>query len=837
MITEKANLFLNCVFCLFTDNDEIFKGSHSSNFYTNRNSNDDDDDYKRSSITNTVKSRHRSRGRSQYRGTPATSTTTTTTTYKPSSPAAQNYTTFSPFTIKSTTPTPFKFTFASTVRSGSASASNDNQLKSTPLGPLQQQYQQTNYNNNNFINYKVPSTTTSAPIPTTLRSNFRPSSLNLVTTTPTFNAPLRQVVSAPTPFNLNHLNGNNANAKFVNKNAPFTINVNNNNNNVLNNNLFGVNATNVNRQRNFDNQNSINNYQTTSPFSNHRTFENHLTPNNTVLRLTPTLADHISSPNSATNLPRNNQANSITTHHPQLFLSSSSSATTQSPIVRNSVAPVRPNFSQQDLLNQFNGKFTQQKPTPIANNNPSTQRRPDQAQTYRVQLHYDINDYLTTDKYTTQSYSPTSEQYRSVQTYSTPKAPLQQQPSNQFFTTKRYDQVYSTTPKIAKYQFDTNNQQYQTQQDRSPQAAQNSQFKFNSPIINTTPASAPKQLSNLNNFNSNNNIDKLQTSTKKFSTLVPRENYAPTTFKPLFYFNVAKQINDHLSTPAKINTTTESIRFPSSTSSSLPSLTPTSTIRSVPTEPIFNRGPDFSHLNFRESKTNQAPVAQFQPANQFQTVKPVNQQTAKPFNQQTAKPFNQFQQFQPVNQFQLAKTPNVTEIDENDGQYHPELYEKDFARYKLKSRKKQQQQQLGQIQQFQPKQNFNKPQNNVAASSNFQQNVNRGAQKGFTTNSNEEEFLNTAHSQNIAASGNELWAHSKNAAAAAASAIKAKQQFNEAAKALNIQSSTSKKPITSAATSKDDKDVSYDYAYYDSANDTPHDYSEFDLDFTKTRKQ
>lgn len=755
----------------FSDNDEIFKGSHSSNFYSNRNSNDDDDDYKRSSITNNAKSRHRSRGRTQYRGTPGT---TTTSTFKP--PVVQNYTTFTPFTTKSTTPSPFKFAFGTTIRPNAPLSNVGNQLNSTPLGPLQQQYQQTNYNNNNFINFK-PQSTTSAPIPTTLRSGFRPNAFNLVTTQPTFNAPLRQVVSAPTPFS-NHLNNANANAKPITNNAtPFT-----NNNNIFNNNnnnLVNLNASNPLRQRPFDNHNTINNYQTTSPFSNQRTVANHLTPNNTVLRVAQTQANHLFPQNPQTNLQRNNTFNQpilVSTIHPP--------TTTQPPINRNSLTPDKPSFGQQDLLNQFNSaqrKLSQpQTPAPIRNNPPEP------AQTYRVQLHYDINDYLTTDKHISQSYSPTSEKYRTVQTFSTPQA------SNQYYTTKYYDPVFSTTPKINK-QFETNNQ-YQTQQDRPSQAVNQQQLNFKAPI-NTTPQSVPKQSLNNNNINNiNNNINNLQTSTKKFSTLVPKENYAPTTFKPSFYFNVAKQINDHLSTPTKLKTATDTIGSSTTTTST--------TSRTVSIQPIFNRGPDFSHFKYREPQAN-PPQAQVQP--QFQPA-PIAQIVAKP-----------------------AITPNAAksvgingEIDENDGQYHPELYEKDFARYKIKSRKKQQQ-----LQNFQ-KPNFAKAQTDY--NNKFQQSFNRPTQKSYST-STEDELLQVAHSQNIAATGNELWAKSKNAE------NKSKQSFNiiVPAKAPTIPpNATTKKPSTIP---KDDKDVSYDYAYYDSGNETPHDYSDIDLDFTKTRRQ
>lgn len=790
MLNEKLIFFLT--FSSLLDNDEIFKGSHSSNFYSNRNSNDDDDDYKRSSITNTAKSRHRSRGRAQYRGTPAT---TTSTTFKP--PVVQNYTTLTPFTTKSTTQSPFKFTFSSTVRANAPLSHVANQINSTPLGPLQQQYQHSNYNNNNFNSFKIQPTTTSVPISSTQKNNFRSNSFNnLVTTQPSaFNVPQsRQVVSVPTPFNSNHLNvkkfeGTNTNDKPITNSGAFVNSVIYNNNN---NNVYNANASNISRQGNgrvFDNHNIINNYQTTSPFGNQRTVANHLPPNNTVLRLAPNPANSFAGPqNSAFNVqkPLNGSFYQPNQH---LITTVQTPTTTQS---RNSPPHNRPNYNQQDLINQFNSeqrKFSQQNQSP-SNQNVQSKSQPD-AQAYlsleqkRLQLHYDINDYLTTDKYTSK-YSPTSEQYRSVQSLSNLQNSPQASPSNQVFTQKYQDPLFTTTPKINKQPFEINyKQQYQTQQDK-PSQVSNHQLNFNSQI-NTTPQPViPKQTSvNNNNF--------ISTSTKKFSTLVPKENYAPTTFKPLFYFNVAKQINDNLSTPIKPKSVTDS-------------LITTSTARTNHIDPIFNRNPNLTQFNYRENASNKQ-----------QQQHPQQQHQKQQQQQQSQHQQSLVQTFKPVN-------TNASQIDENDGQYHPELYEKDFARYKIKNRKKQQQVIQGSL-----KQNFAKPQNSFNnQNQQQQQNINRGGQKSFG-NSAEEEFLNTAHSQNIAASGNELWAHSKNLA-------KSKQAYSIPSKAPTIAPVKHTPTNENSSISKDDKDVSYDYAYYDSANDTPHDYSEFDLpDFGKTR--
>lgn len=635
---------------------------------------------------------------------------------------------------------------------------------------MQQQYQHPNYNDNNFNSFKIQSTTTATSVPTssTQKNSFRANNFNnLVTTQPSaFSALQRQVVSVPTPFNNNHINakkleGTNANDKTIISNGASANNYNANS--------YSPNATNFNRQTNgrvFDNHNVVNNYQTTSPFANQRTIANHLTTNNTVLRLAPTQSNSFGSQNAAFNVqkPANNtfyQPN----HH--LITTIQPPSTTQS---RNSLPQYRPNFNQQDLIKQFNSeqrKLPQQNPPPNNPSVPSKQRSDAQAylslEQKRLQLHYDINDYLTTDKYTTSKYSPTSEQYRSVQSVSNANSPHASQ-SNQLFTQRYQDPLFTTTPKINKQSFEINlNQKYQTQQDKPSQVA-NNQYNFNSQI-NTTPQPViPKQtITNSNSF--------VSTSTKKFSTLVPKENYVPTTFKPQFYFNVAKQINDNLTTPSKQKAITDN-------------LITTSTARTNHIDPIFNRNPNFSQINFRDTPSSKqdSPV-------QTSTV---------------------------VNTY-------IAGIDENDGQYHPELYEKDFARYKIKSRKKQQQ-----VIQNSSKQSFSKSQNDFS-DSNHQQNINRGGQK--SSGSAEEEFLNTAHSQNIAASGNELWAHSKNLA-------KSKQSYSIPSKATT-GSPTKSKTVTAKSTTSISKDVSYDYAYYDSANDAPpHDYSEFDLpDFGKTQRQ
>lgn len=445
-------------------------------------------------------------------------------------------------------------------------------------------------------------------------------------------------MSAPTPFNNNHLNVK----KFENgANVTVAGSAIYKNNNIYNNNLYNSNSSNLNRQQNarvFDNHNIINNYQTTSPFSNQRTFANHLITNNTVLRPTSTFANTVASPVFSQQKPTN-ESGFYPSNQYLVTTTMQSPPIPQSQIVRNSLPQERPNFNQQDLINQFNleqRKLLQQKQSQSnnnynnnnANNNnvQNSNQRSNDAQAYlsleqrRLQLHYDINDYLTTDKQNTPvQYSPTSEQYRSIQPFSNSNVKTLQ--SNQFFSQKSQEALVTTTPKINRLSIETNyNQQYQTQQDR-PSQPPNHKPNFNAQLNNRSDFTTTTKQTSVNN----NNI--ISTSTKKFSTLVPKENYAPTTFKPLFYFNVAKQINDNLSTPTKPKATNDD-------------LITSTTLRSNPITPIFNRNLEFSQFNFREL-----------PEKKQQTL-PLQQQAPK--NLQT----------------------NITEIDENDGQYHAELYEK-----------------------------------------------------------------------------------------------------------------------------------------------------------------
>lgn len=706
---------------------------------------------------------------------------------------------------------------------------NNQIASSTPLGPLQQQYQQPIYNNNNFGSYKLASTTLpSAATVTTAKNNFN----TILSTQSSFPLP---VVSVPAPFKNSEISNKNNNFKS-NNNNPFT-NLNNNNNN----NLFNPNPSNLNNNkppngRIFDNHNPINNYQTTSPYINNQNkvfLQNH----SNATKLTPATApaSHQQLPNAhfnqfaqqpikppAFNQPfannnsfNQNQRQNVPQQQrffDQRIPSSSAPQITDAPaqIPRKPFNEEPPSFKQQDFLKQYNleqQRLKQQVTSTERNVHNSRKPEPNNSlEQKRLQLHYDINDYLSTDKFTPQNqYSPTSEQYRAVQTYTKPanhkpsyqnidqsfRANAHNQKIAESFTQKYNNQAasqsqspfsFSPTPATSTQRYDQfKPYQPQTQQrNLSPapqQAPINQQFNGNY-NVQSTKSPYPTQIQRQSaasttslpyaQFPKSTDNSVEQAPVKKFSTLVPKEYYAPTTFKPFNYFNVAKQINDNLSTPGKSNINANANTITSSTSTTHRTVSITSTVNRNPIQNEFAR--------FQNAPQTQAPS---KPAFPSSTPKPLSQEG----------------------------------INEDDGQYHPELYEKDFARYKIKNRKKQQQQKFQQ--QTTKQNNFNNFNNN-----NYQQtNSNR-----FGT-STEEEFLNTAHSQNIAASGNELRAaNAKNIANAKQSQFKAPT--------ISPNVTTTKKPQASAQA---DKDVSYDYAYYDSGNDTPHDYSEFETDFGKTR--
>lgn len=256
---------------------------------------------------------------------------------------------------------------------------------------------------------------------------------------------------------------------------------------------------------------------------------------------------------------------------------------------------------------------------------------------------------------------------------------------------------------------------------------------------------------------------------KKFSTLVPKDQYNPTTFKPTNNFSkkpvdyVASQKLEKIQNPNKY--------YSQFTSTPAPS---TIAIHTTPQAQFNTFNTQFQHNNFQHQTTRQS--------NFFSTTT-----TARP----------------------------LAEGEEDDGQYRPELYEKDFYRNKAKTTK---------ITPAPVRNTFN----------NFHQTTTTvKPQSSF--NSGEDELFKTAHSQNIFASGNQLRAAKEQEKAAA--------KYNDYSTEKSSPRPFSKPTLVTSTTgkpkkTKDDKDVSYDYQYYDT-NADQNDYAELEAieDFGKTAKK
>uniref|UniRef100_A0A182LUY4 Uncharacterized protein n=1 Tax=Anopheles culicifacies TaxID=139723 RepID=A0A182LUY4_9DIPT len=243
---------------------------------------------------------------------------------------------------------------------------------------------------------------------------------------------------------------------------------------------------------------------------------------------------------------------------------------------------------------------------------------------------------------------------------------------------------------------------------------------------------------------------------KKFSTLVPKDQYNPTTFKPnaiskkaLLQFVNQKSVigldkspfTDRVSITTTTSTT-EKAPAPATTRypgyiPTIPPVTSTSTSTTTTTTTTTTRAPFTTTTT--TSNTPPPPNRFFQPP-----VSKSSLLTQSPIVVTSAK-------------------PDPTEIDEDDGQYHPELYEKDFYRNRVKAK--------------------------AAAAAALAQARNTNGLASLST-SDEEEIFRTAHSQNIAASGNDLILERARQAAA---------RINE------FFSSSSAKPTTTAR--KEPKDT------------------------------
>uniref|UniRef100_A0A182UUV1 Chitin-binding type-2 domain-containing protein n=1 Tax=Anopheles merus TaxID=30066 RepID=A0A182UUV1_ANOME len=332
---------------------------------------------------------------------------------------------------------------------------------------------------------------------------------------------------------------------------------------------------------------------------------------------------------------------------------------------------------------------------------------------------------------------------------------------------------------------------------------------------------------------------------KKFSTLVPKDQYNPTTFKPnaiskkaLLQFVNQKSViglekspfTDRVSittstTSSTTTTTTEKAPAPATTRypGYIPTIPPvTSTSTTTTTRAPFTTTTTVSNAPPAPNRFFQPPVA-----------KVSNPLTQSPIVVTSAKP-----------------EPTQAEIDEDDGQYHPELYEKDFYRNRVKAK--------------------------AQAAAALAQARNTNGLASLST-SDEEEIFRTAHSQNIAASGNDLILERARQAAArineffSSSSVKPtttarKEQLetvtpkvsskqhhhskdssgrtksSHGAKGSGSTSNATPRPFSKAPTippnatitKRPPEDDSYDYAYYDSGSpDVP----EYDIieDFGRKR--
>lgn len=287
-------------------------------------------------------------------------------------------------------------------------------------------------------------------------------------------------------------------------------------------------------------------------------------------------------------------------------------------------------------------------------------------------------------------------------------------------------------------------------------------------------------------------------SHKKFSTLVPKDQYSPTTFKP--HNGFSKKPVDTIASQKS----SDKVQNPNKYYAQFTSTQATP----APTTSVYTTAPP--HFSSPQAHFN-SPQPQFNtPQPQFYTPQPQ-------FNNHHQ---NNFQQHTTRNSNFFSSTPSVrplAEGEEDDGQYRPELYEKDFFRNKAKTTKI-----------TQP------PIRNTFSNNYYQSTTSKPQNQG---QSGEDELLKTAHSQNIFASGNQL----RNEKEREKTVVK----YNDFTEKSSPRPFSKPTPVTSTTAKpvkqskkKEEKDVSYDYQYYDT-NADQHDYSELETieDFGKTAKK
>lgn len=314
---------------------------------------------------------------------------------------------------------------------------------------------------------------------------------------------------------------------------------------------------------------------------------------------------------------------------------------------------------------------------------------------------------------------------------------------------------------------------------------------------------------------------------KKFSTLVPKENYNPTTFKPNTY------------SKKPVDTKIEKISNPNKYYSQF--------ITNAPTDGTTTTTTTFA-----------TPIPQQYNNNNNQ------------FNSQTTTS-------RYANYFSTSTTPRPLALgEEDDGLYRPDLYEKDLFKNKARTtktsvplstpiRNTQPSAPVKITQSSTPVKNTQSstPLKNTQSSSLVKNTLFQFYQtsttlappvRNYIQNSDEDEFLKTEHSQNIFASGNQLRAEKEKEKLFG----KTYEQYSETSSprpfskptlppsttqytttTTTVRSTTKSIPKSTSTTAKPkvDKDVSYDYQYYDTNGD--HEYPEIEAieDFGRTVKK
>lgn len=389
-------------------------------------------------------------------------------------------------------------------------------------------------------------------------------------------------------------------------------------------------------------------------------------------------------------------------------------------------------------------------------------------------------------------------------------------------------------------------------------------------------------------------------TTKKFSTLVPKDVYSPTTFKPTTY-NKVSQIYSSQSTPKpftapstykpndltgaspkKIISTSTTLKPQQHTnnfaaSSYLPTTAkPTTAQNYKTTEYTYSTNKQQStdnqhYVNNKQFSNNPNQFINQNPSG-FKNTLSTNQYNSSPnqyYNNQfsttalpqgfTSRP-NQAQTT--ANQYKYS--PIGKEAQYDDGQYRPEQYENSKDNYYSNRKEVTENRQY-----YDNNNNYNKVPNrltNQFSSDDYYQttplynprNNYESSSEEYIRQNDQGEFLKTAHSQNIAASGNELKRKSKtttkiietstpvssHAVQRTTFAYTAKtsvtpKQITGKERIVPTTTTVQKTPDSNNNAPKPAKEnASYDYAYYDNS-EHPADQSDYENieEFRKTNNK